>query len=1032
MHEKLTGPGHRLHRTRVSLRGFCAGVLNFLVLGCVATALAGEKPSAKPATFDLEKRRAAHWAWQPIRPVIPPKVRQPAWPANDVDRFILSKLEASGLKPAPAAEKRTLLRRVHFDLTGLPPTPAEVEAFLGDSSTNAFEQVVDKLLQSPQFGERWARHWLDLVCYSETLGHEFDFANMNAWRYRDYVIRAFNEDVPYNQFILEHLAGDLLEQPRRHLVEGFNESVIGTGFYWMGQRVHSPVDIRLEQAEVVDAQIDALAKTFLGLTVACARCHDHKFDAISTRDYYSLFGVLASSRYTQASIAPVEPLTQCYGELSQQKDALRQLIGAVWLEEASTSGSYLIALAGLGPVEPVLEFSNRVRSVASSRQLDPSRLESWFRLLSDPVLAHPGQPLAAWSKLTHSPAPESVAFAESWQIFLKELRSGAPVTLRTNSGDLGDFSGADFGGWYVEDEAFGKGPGKAGSFVVGEASQPVLTFLAEPAASSGSASRRFQGALRSPTFVITNRFVHIRAAGSGTRLNVRVDNFTMIRDPLYGGLRRNVDQPELQWLTVDLGPWKGHRAYLEFNDFTTPDPGEDNAFGDDAYVAISRVVLSEDGAPPGAPEQGVIPSTEELAGIASPEQLAKACQEASVGAVKAWLGERATPQQVALIERLHRRGLLEATKAGSPNQQSLARALEAFRKAETSMPGRLRVLAMADGNGVDEKVFIRGNHKSTGELVPRRFLAALGGSDQRPFTQGSGRLEMARQMVDPANPFPPRVMVNRVWQHLFGSGIVATPDDFGVLGQAPTHPELLDWLADWYRTGAGWSNRKLIRLLVTSRAYRMSSRPADSVAEEKDPQNLLLHRMPVRRLESEPLRDAMLAVSGQLNTAMFGPPVPVHLTEFMDGRGRPGQSGPLDGAGRRSIYQEVRRNFLPPMMRAFDCPMPFRTIGRRTASNVPAQSLILMNDPFVAGQAQAWAKAVLARSGLSPEQRITELYETSLSRPPEPSELAAGLAFLERQGQAHSGPGPQCSPGQAAWADLCHVLLNLKEFVFLD
>ena len=275
-------------------------------------------------------------------------------------------------------------------------------------------------------------------------------------------------------------------------------------------------------------------------------------------------------------------------------------------------------------------------------------------------------------------------------------------------------------------------------------------------------------------------------------------------------------------------------------------------------------------------------------------------------------------------------------------------------------------------------------------------------------------------------------MVNRVWQHLFGRGIVPTPDDFGALGQPPTNLELLDWLANWYRTDGVWSTKKLIRLLVTSRTYGMSSRPADPLAEEKDPQNLLLHRMPVRRLEGEAIRDAILTVSGQLDPKMFGPPVPVYLTSFMDGRGRQASSGPLDGGRRRSIYQDVRRNFLPPLMRAFDFPVPYTTIGKRTASNVPAQSLVLMNDPFVIGEAQAWAKSLLARRDLSPRQRITLMYETIFSRPPAASELADALAFLDQQGEAYNLQPAQRASAQPLWADLCHVLMNVKEFVFLN
>ena len=255
--------------------------------------------------FDLLKRKAEHWCWQPIRVPDMPKVKDANWPCGEIDRFLLAKLEAKGLKPAADTEPRTLIRRLYFDLIGLPPARDEVEGFVkawdaaGAKRGEVVANVVDKLLDSPAFGERWARHWLDLVRYAESRGHEFDFTIPNAYHYRDYVIRAINNDVSYNLFVKEHIAGDLLKSPRIHK-DGFNESILGTAFWFLGEECHSPVDIRQDQADRFDNRIDVLTKTFLGLTVACARCHDHKFDAISTKDYYALFGILESSNYRLA------------------------------------------------------------------------------------------------------------------------------------------------------------------------------------------------------------------------------------------------------------------------------------------------------------------------------------------------------------------------------------------------------------------------------------------------------------------------------------------------------------------------------------------------------------------------------------------------------------------------------------------------------------------------------------------------------------------------------------------------------------
>ena len=333
-------------------------------------------------------------------------------------------------------------------------------------------------------------------------------------------------------------------------------------------------------------------------------------------------------------------------------------------------------------------------------------------------------------------------------------------------------------------------------------------------------------------------------------------------------------------------------------------------------------------------------------------------------------------------------------------------------------------LALGDAGGVDEHVFIRGSPKALGDPVPRRFLEAVGGPAQVPVEAGSGRLELARQMTDPdVNPFLARVMVNRLWHHLFGRGIVASTDNFGVLGERPTHPELLDFLADDF-VRRGWSIKSMIRSLVLSSAYQMDSR-RDEGAEAADPQNLLLHRMRLRRLEGEAIRDAILAVSGRLDNQPFGPPVPIYLTPFLDGRGRP-TSGPLDGAGRRSIYLATRRNFLSPFLLAFDTPIPFSTVGRRSVSNVPAQALILLNDPFVHEQAARWARQVLDRPG-TPQKRIEGMYLRALGRPPDDQESQSCQTFLHRQAELRHLAPDDPEP----WADLGHALYNVKEFIFL-
>jgi hypothetical protein len=333
--------------------------------------------------------------------------------------------------------------------------------------------------------------------------------------------------------------------------------------------------------------------------------------------------------------------------------------------------------------------------------------------------------------------------------------------------------------------------------------------------------------------------------------------------------------------------------------------------------------------------------------------------------------------------------------------------------------------AMLDASGVDEFLLLRGNPTTPGEEVPRKLIAALVGEPTRCDAPGGDRLELAHALTDPAQPLLARVFVNRVWHYLYGRGLVATVDDFGNMGEAPTHPELLDHLSRRF-VADGWSLKRLLRVLALSSTYRMGSAP-DARAAELDPKNLLWHHLPGRRLTAEELRDAILCTSGSLDPTLYGAPIPVHLTSFMEGRGRPELSGPIDGAGRRSLYLAVRRNFLPPFFLAFDYPPPATTMGRRTASNVPAQALTLMNDPFVAAQAVRWAECLLAAPAPELAQRLDQLWLTAFARRPEDAERSDAASFLAQQSAAHGAGSLDPRP----WTDLCHVLLNAKEFLYL-
>ncbi len=993
------------------------------------------------AEFNLAERRQ-HWTYQPVRPVPLPAVQDRAWCTSPIDFFILAKLEAVGLSPVPPAERRTLLRRVTLNLTGLPPTPREVEAFLADDSPQAYERVVDRLLASPHYGERWARHWLDLVRYAETLAYEFDYDLYHAWRYRDYVIRAFNADLPYDQFVIEHLAGDLLKQPRRHPTEGFNESILATGFFWMGEGKQTPIDVRQEQADRIDNQIDVLGKAFLAQTIACARCHDHKFDAISTRDYYALTGYLRSSHYQQAFLDPPGRITIPVRQLAALKTSIRDQISSqqapIWLDQAAQASRYLLAARKV--------IARQVSSEATALEfgLDATRLGRWVTALQQQDTSSADHPLHAWVHLTNLDRVTNEQLEQRRQVLRATLRDQQDKAAQAAASSelFEDFRRPTYDGWYVTGDAFGAGPARAGDLILGEHAERPITRLVTTGAHSGLISNRLQGELRSRSFTINKRYIHYRLAGRYARINLIIDGYMLIMNPIYGGLTAEASSERPIWRTMDVEQWKDHRAYIEVSDSTIPmhklNPppfaGRVPEGPGDGYIVLEQVRFSDDAAPPPAvPSPLNLQVLERVRGD-NPEALAAAYQDRMIQEIQRWQsGSMATDPDgesgVVLLNWLLHNGLLDGpahdiAEGSQSAPSSVAGLLQRYRALESALPAPLRGPALADGTGEDEFVFLRGNHRTPGELVPRRPPEVLAGCNPPATVQGSGRLELARHLADPSNPLLARVMSNRMWQHHFGEGIVRTPDDFGRMGQPPTHPELLDYLAAEF-VRQHWSMKAMHRLLVLSSTYRMSSRPNPALIQ-LDPENRLLHHMPVRRLEAESIRDTILAVSGRLDRTLHGPSVLPYLTPHMEGRGRP-DPGPLDGDGRRSLYLSVRRNFLTPMFLAFDYPVSFSTIGRRGVSSVPAQALTLMNDPFVVQQARAWADRTLAERGIPPAQRIDALYQDAFARSPSADELRGALLFLERQAARYGGEFED----PKAWADLCHILLNVKEFIFI-
>ncbi len=995
-----------------------------------------EKPvTAEAAAFNLEERKQKQaWLWQAPRKQAVPAVKNGRWPLDAVDFFILRRLEESGLEPAVATDDRTWLRRAHFAITGLPPSRKEIQKFLADREPGARARAVDGLLDSPHFGERWARHWMDLMRYAESRGHEGDYLIANAWQYRDYLIRAFNADVPYDQFLMEHIAGDLLPEPRFQPDSEANESILATGWAFLGEENHSPVDIRQDECERIDNKVDVFSKTFLGLTVACARCHDHKFDPIRAQDYYALSGFLLGSSYRQARFEAMENNRKMAAELAAfRAQAGPRLAGAI--ADAHAKGISQIAEYILAARDVV--FNSTVERQIQHNGLDPARIRAWIAQFSE-ALTNQTSPLALLADAALRPeAPDLPSFAE----WMAENRLPARAALDSGTRVIADYTKPGLTPWKVDGVAFGNEPLAAGDIIYGDdPANPIAGWMTYGAArrdlfwnriktaadnenDSGrlGATARAGQMLRTPTVKLETGKLHYLINGK-CRVYAAVDSHLMNEGPLHGQLARSFASglaPGPQWVTHDLTPYVGHRVHVEF--------GPEGA-------GVLEVLMVVEAPEPPRWRPAAVPF-EPNPQVASIEDFARAFQAAVASAnERIATGTLAdspdASRQAALANWIVRNPAL----FGDRPSDALARSQAEFASAQSNIAARVRwesrtAVALFDGTGVDEHVLVRGNPFKPGALSPRALPAAF--PDARPITtpDSSGRLELARQLADPANPLVARVMVNRVWHHLFGRGIIATVDNFGALGERPTHPELLDHLAWQFVHEDGWSLKRLIRRLVLSRTFAMSSKAADPGAEESDPSNALLHRMPVRRLEGEAIRDALLAVSGRLNPTVGGKPEPLFLTEFLVGRGRPEKSGSLDGDGRRSVYMAMRRNFLPTLMATFDAPTPFSSVGRRNVTNVPGQSLALMNDPLFHQQARVLQERLFRElPGDEAAVRVQWLFESTYARLPSDAETRASIESLAEFRQLHESSE---NPNVEGWVELCHVLLNANEFIYV-
>ncbi len=757
-----------------------------------------------------------HWAYQPVTRPSVPSVENFSWPSGAMDHFILAKLRENGMRPARRANRRILIRRVTLDLTGLPPTSGEVDRFVADDSPGSYRRAVERLMASPRFGERWGRHWLDLARYADTKGYlAGNQARLftHSYTYRDYVIDAFNADLPYDRFIIQQVAADKLD------LGTDKRPLAAMGFLTLGRRfLNNPHDI-------IDDRIDVVTRGFMGLTVGCARCHEHKYDPIPMADYYSLYGVFASSHepgdkpFISEAIDPIQRAA-FKRERRRREDNLnnyqREQYARIREQVKQQTGDYIWAAHRSAKVPAA-----KLDELARKAKLDPDLTRRWMRHLTE------------------------------------RRESDDPV----------------FATWFA--------------------------------------------------------LAKLDAKSFGEQVRTALDGEFL--DKAHPAVRAALqDADSLEAVAKALG----QLLY---------EAGEDQP-------KLREVVYSD----------------------TSPAKLSDG-DVLRVMEVKGREGIRSRRRKFDELEGEH---------PGAPN-----RAMVLLDNAQSHNP----------------RIFLRGNPGSKGAAVPRRFLAVLSGKERRPFEGGSGRLEMARAIADPQNPLTTRVMVNRVWQRLFGSGLVKTPSDFGMRAEPPSHPKLLDFLtADFIEKG--WSIKALIRGIVTSSTYRQGETLQPEFAE-RDPGNRLLWQMNRKRLDFEAMRDSVLSVSGSLSLQQGGRSV--RIEDKPD-------------ANRRTVYAFVNRQNLPNLFRTFDFAGPDTTCPQRFTTTVPQQALYLLNSPFIEAQAKRLAKREEVQA-VADDSRIRVLYRLAYQREPSAGELVLARQFVD-----------DFVPSAVAWERLGQALLVSNEMMFVD
>lgn len=835
--------------------------------------------------IDMQEGRR-FWAFQPVRTVVAPESSGESWALTDIDRLIYTSLSDAGLQPVRDADRETLVRRMYLTLIGLPPTLEQIDQFVDDpdSLDRAMEKVIDELLESPHFGERWGRHWLDVVRFAESSGGGRSLMFPDAWRFRDYVVDSYNKDKPFDQFLREQIAGDLLPYETHSQKI---EQVIGTGMLALGPTNYEQQDKELLRMEVIDEQVDTIGRAFMGLTLGCARCHDHKFDPIPMTDYYALAGIFGST------------LSLVDGNVSKYVERPLATEEELRIEQ---------------------EYRERVATLTKQLESAKEALKSY------------------------GDAPESTAIKKR-------------IASETLDGIVVDDTDAALTGKWTP-------------------SKYVARFVDEGYLHDANTSKGEMRVVFSPDIPEGGQY-EVRlfySAGGNRASNVPV---TIDHQDGKSTVRINQSlQPPIDNAAISLGVFR-----FEANNVSRVTVSTDDT---DGHVIVDAVqFLLQD-------------STAK-----QPEEKAAALDQT---------GAESDPADE------HKSNVSRQERKTRELVDSLDQKLKELKK---HAPGPVAVaMSVRDQpEPADGPLLIRGSVRRPGEIVPRGFVTVCCQDNPRPILakHESGRLQLANWLAGADHPLTARVYVNRIWRHLFGTGIVATPDNFGMMGQRPSHPELLDFLAGQFVRN-GWSTKKLIRSIMLSRVYRLST---DDHPEglDQDISNRLLWRANRRRVDAEVLRDSILFVSGDLDLTPGGLTIR-ELSQY--------DLGYEFESVRRSIYVPAFRNSMLDLFEVFDFANPNLVTGHRNTSTLPTQALFLMNSPVVMEQSHKAAVRLLSDDDLPDQMRIERSWRQVLGRPPGQAELKKTLDYLA------SFADDQEDGSLQAWTSVYHVLFASLDFRYMN